>query len=203
MTDAKTTPPMDLTQVHKKLREAAFFLDKLRGQEPVIFGDKEPFHFYLSAYLSAARSVILRLEREHVLRYNVWRKRWHKTTLNADQYSLMIFMADERNYEVHESSPNRIVGEEGVKLPGGTHSRDGAIFTHSGPAGTESVVSRPTYSFTKDGNDVKVTKACAEYLELLQQMVAEFEAAQSSAFNKGLGTTTRGLSESGRSRTRS
>jgi hypothetical protein len=40
--------------VDKKLREARFFLDQMREQERRAFGDKEPFDFYLSAFLNAA-----------------------------------------------------------------------------------------------------------------------------------------------------
>jgi hypothetical protein len=41
------------------------------------------------------------------------------------------------------------------------------------------ILSRPTYSFSIDGVDRKVTEASAEYLALLRQMVAQFEADHS------------------------
>jgi hypothetical protein len=48
----------------KKIEEALFLLDKLIEQEPRIIGDKQPFDYYLSAFLSAARTVDWRLQRE-------------------------------------------------------------------------------------------------------------------------------------------
>jgi hypothetical protein len=42
---------------YTKIAEAHFFLGKMTEQEPRIIGDKEPFDYYLSAFLSAAMSV--------------------------------------------------------------------------------------------------------------------------------------------------
>jgi len=55
---------MDLAPVHKKIAEAHFFLGKMTEQEPRIIGDKEPFDYYLSAFLNAARTVDYRLRYE-------------------------------------------------------------------------------------------------------------------------------------------
>jgi hypothetical protein len=48
---------MDLPRIDKKIAEAQFFLDKMIEEEPRIIGDKEPFDYYLSAFLNAARIV--------------------------------------------------------------------------------------------------------------------------------------------------
>jgi hypothetical protein len=37
--------------------EAQFFVDKMTKQEPRIMGDRKPFDYYLSAFLSAGRAV--------------------------------------------------------------------------------------------------------------------------------------------------
>jgi hypothetical protein len=77
------------------------------------------------------------------------------------------------------------VGQEGVKFGIGTHDVDGATLIIGGiPAPLSGVVPaavayRPTYEFTIDGTDWKVTKACAAHLALLRRMVAEFQAAHS------------------------
>jgi hypothetical protein len=42
---------------YTKIAEAHFLLGKMTEQEPRIIGDKEPFDYYLSAFLSAAMSV--------------------------------------------------------------------------------------------------------------------------------------------------
>jgi hypothetical protein len=90
----------------------------------------------------------------------------------------MKFMADDRALEVHERGSNRSVGQEGVKFGIGTHHVDGGIVTIAGPPGMEPAVGyRPTYSFTIDGTDRKVTETCAVHLALLQRMVAEFSSS--------------------------
>jgi hypothetical protein len=42
------------------------------------------------------------------------------------------------------------------------------------------VAYKPTYSYTVDGTERKVTEACTEHMGLLRQMVAEFEADQAA-----------------------
>jgi hypothetical protein len=168
---------MDLTRVHKKIAEAHFFLGKLTKQEPRLLGDKEPFDYYLSAFLNAARTVDYQLHREQAAIYKPWRKAWD-ARLAPEQRGLMKFIDHDRNIEVHDSGSSRNVGQEGVKFGIGTHHVDGGIVTIAGPPGMEPAVAyRPTYSFTIDGTDRKVTDACAAHLALLQRMVAEFEAA--------------------------
>ena len=44
---------MNVEKAERKLREAKFFLDKMRDRERLAFGDKETFDFYLSAFLNA------------------------------------------------------------------------------------------------------------------------------------------------------
>jgi hypothetical protein len=48
---------MNIDSIEKKLREAQFFLGQMREQERRAFGDREPFDFFLSAFLSAVRTV--------------------------------------------------------------------------------------------------------------------------------------------------
>jgi hypothetical protein len=168
---------MDLTRVHKKIAEAHFFLGKLTEEERRLIGDKEPFDYYLRAFLNAARTVDYRLRHEQGATYKSWRKGWDAGLL-PEQCGLMKFIDDDRAEEVHESGSKRSVGQEGVKFGIGTHHVDGGMVIIAGPPGMEPAVGyRPTYSFTIDGTDRKVTEACATHLTSLQRMVAEFEAA--------------------------
>ena|ERR1700719_909290 len=78
-----------------------------------------------------------------------------------------------RYEEVHDSGSSRRVGQEGIEFGIGTHhTTDGTIIVGGHPI-TEY---GPSYSFTIDGADRKVTEACGAYLALLQRMVAEFQA---------------------------
>jgi hypothetical protein len=82
-------------------------------------------------------------------------------------------MIDDRNDEVHDRGSGHSVGQEGVAFGIGTHhTPDGTIIIGSHPF----TAYGPSYSFTIDGVDRKVTEACGEYLALLQRMVAEFQA---------------------------
>ncbi|WP_172899853.1 hypothetical protein [Bradyrhizobium erythrophlei] len=128
-----TAGKMDLERIEKKLREAQFFLDKMRDQESRAVGDRDPFDFYLSACLSAARTVDYRLKHEQPT-YNGWRKNWD-ASLSPSEAGLVKFMIDDRNVEVHESGSSRTVKTEEIKIVGDTYSDKSGTFYVSGPPG--------------------------------------------------------------------
>jgi hypothetical protein len=169
---------MDLERIEKKLREAGFFLNQMRDREGRAFGDKEPFDFYLSACLGAARSVDYRLRHEQPNTYPTWRGTWDATLTSAEQ-QLIKFMVDDRNVEVHESGSTRGVKTEEIKIAGSYSDKSGTLEVSGGIPGMPSHahIIKPSYFFTIDGVDRKATEACAEYLALLERMLAEFKAA--------------------------
>jgi hypothetical protein len=174
---------MDIARVHKTIEEAQLFLGKMNEQERQIAGDKQPFDYYLSAFLNAARTVDYRLRHEQGATYPRWRDAWN-TRLTLEQRGLMKFIADDRREEVHDSGSSRTVGQEGVKFGIGEHRLpDGSTLIVGGIPKVLSgidpavVAYKPTYSFTINGTERKVTEACTEHLGLLRQMVTEFEAA--------------------------
>jgi hypothetical protein len=63
-----------------------------RYQEQRAFGDKEPFDFYLSAFLNAARTVDYRLRHEQPA-YAAWRV-WNATHGNEDDLIKFLVMID-------------------------------------------------------------------------------------------------------------
>jgi DNA invertase Pin-like site-specific DNA recombinase len=175
---------LDLARVHKKLAEAQFFLRKMIEQERRIFGDGrepfEPFDYYLSAFLNAGMSVRGGFQyRQNPTRnkaIKAWRGQW-ENNLSPEQKTLYEFMRMDRVAEVHASGSSRTEAREGVEFGIGTHHVDGGIITIGGPPGMPpTVVDKRTYNFTTDGAVRKATEACADYLALLQQMVARFEA---------------------------
>jgi hypothetical protein len=172
---------MDLSRVHKKLDEAQFFLAKMMEEEPRIVGGKQPFDYYLSAFLNAGRTIDYRLRYEQAAIYPAWRKGWD-TSLTPQENSLIKFMVDDRIAEVHASGSKRSIGQEEIGLGIGEHRLPGqGMISISGPPDMPPVVmSRPTYkyeNFIIAGAEWRVTDACTKYLALLQRMVAEFEAA--------------------------
>jgi len=171
---------LDIEGVEKKLREAQFFLNKMIKHERwtfVVFGDKDYFDFYLSAFLNPGRTVDYRLRHEQEEIYPTWRTGWDATLTQAQQ-GLIKFMVDDRNVEVHRSGSSRRPGTVNIELGAGTHQLKSATVTVAIPPGVPSGIHMqvPTYNFTIDGTERKVTEACGEYLALLKQMVAKFKA---------------------------
>ena len=177
---------MDLSNVHKKPREAGFFLDAMWHEEQRIVGYKEPFDFYLSAFLSAGRTVDYRLRHEQGTLYRPWRKAWDKK-LPTKARGLIEDLIIDRNIEVHENGSSRNVGHEDIPLGYGEYRfSDGSKIEISGtpsPLSGDNTppasVRRRTYSFTIAGVERKATDACRDYLDLLNRMVAQFEADHS------------------------
>jgi hypothetical protein len=170
---------MDLDRVHQKLREAQYFLDQLVEEDRRIGETKETFDFVLSAFLNGARTVDYRLRHEQKSVYPKWRETWD-ASLTAEQGRLMKFMAGDRADEVHRSGSGRAVGQESVKLGAGEHRFPDGTVTIMGMPGTGAVIHKPTYNYTIDGAEKKVTDACSEYVGLLRKLVTEFEAAHTT-----------------------
>jgi hypothetical protein len=175
---------MSIERAEKKLREAQFFLDKMRDQHARAFGDKEPIDFYLSAFLNAAKTVDYMLARatgqgKRAKRtYEHWRKVWERG-LPAPSAVLHEFLAIDRDLEVHDAGSQRVAGT--TELPmhnseysdaSGTLQVSAAICTPY-PAAT---LQKPRYTFTIDGVEREAAEACAAYLELVKQKVARFIA---------------------------
>ncbi len=166
---------MNIESVEKKLREAQFFLSKMTEQEQRAFGEREPFDFYLSAFLSAARSIDYRLRHEQKAIYPVWRSAWN-AKLSLDEDKLIKHMVDDRANEVHESGSGRSAGFEGIAVMGGYSDPSGTLTIFAPPGTPPAVFNKPAYYFTLGGTNHKVTVVCAKYLALLDRMIAAFKA---------------------------
>jgi hypothetical protein len=180
-------PTMNLDQIEKKLREGEYFLGKMRERESRAFGDREPFDFCLSAFLSAARTVDYRLRHEQAATYPSWRTAWD-ARLPPNERTLIKFLVDDRNIEVHESGSGRSMKTAEIPLSGNTtYSDESGTLTVLAPpraltgnVGPDAVIMKPSYHFTIDGAERKATDACAEYLSLLTRMVQELKAEQAA-----------------------
>jgi hypothetical protein len=149
--------------VDKKLRESRFFLDRMHECERVPSRYWERFDFFLSAFLSAARSVDYKLRHERKNQYESWREVWDAK--HPAEHELIRFMANDRAAEVHRSGS----------------SRDGSIdlyVTRSElePSSNEAAGFIPVFSFKMEGKERRVTEVCEQYLDLLGAMVAQFLA---------------------------
>jgi hypothetical protein len=166
---------MSTNDVKKKVREAAFFLSKIQEQSRVAFGDHEPFDYYLSAFLSAARSVDYRLRHGHGTKYTAFRENIWNPRLALSEQRLLKFMTDDRNLEVHEAGSGRVQGEVRIPIRGRYEDGSGSSITAFGPPGVPPAeVIKPTYTFDLDGHHAPVVESCSEYLRLLERLVEEF-----------------------------
>ena len=171
---------MNIDKVEKKLREADFFLNKMRQHESKAFGDREPFDFFLSAFLSACRTVDYRLRHEQPAIYPAWRDAWEANRA-PNESKLIKFIVDDRNTEVHESSSSRSSKLEGFEVRGSYSDNSGTLEVFGVPtplfgSGPRATVYKPSYSFNIDGSDRSATEVCGEYLKLLTEMIASFKA---------------------------
>jgi hypothetical protein len=168
---------VDLSRVTKKLRETEFFLDKMKRHEGGTSADElERFDFYLSAFLSAARTVTYRLQHEQQ-NYKSWRPGWDARQSEADR-ALIKYLVDDRNVEVHESGSARMSSETERNVAPGTYRiANGGVVTVTGPPGMTNAarLSLLTHSFTIEGVEREALEACGKYLGLLALLVQDFK----------------------------
>ena len=160
---------MDLGNVEMKIREAEFFLDRMRDFEKRPMPVGEHFYFYLSAFLGASRAVDARLHHEHEASYDSWRRKWSWTNGPADD--LIRFFSADQSVEVRGGGSK----EDEKKQEGESTT------TVIGPPGIFPLAGggKRDYFFKIDGVAHGVTDACAEYVKVLKRMVVEFKAAHS------------------------
>ena len=77
----------------KKLREAIFFFDALSEESgQAVRNDPEIFSYYLSAFLSAARSVTFALQWEEKEKYDKWFPEWRDGLAEEDKQLFGLFV---------------------------------------------------------------------------------------------------------------
>ena len=165
-----------MQKVDKKLREARFFLKKMAERAAMAFGEHERFDFYLSAFLSAGRSVDYRL-RHTSPTYPAFRTAWDQS-LSADEANLIKFVVDdpERGGARSWLDPR----EEELRIPvqGTYEDASGTLTVFSGgvpgiPVPPAQII-RPTYSFVVCGRQVAALEACGTSLGLLERVVRDY-----------------------------
>jgi hypothetical protein len=161
-----------MDRIRNKLREATFFLGNLAERSRLAFGDREEFDFYISAFLSAARSLDYRFRHEEGPTYSTFRAAWD-TAFSTDGQALVKFMVDDRNLEIHEGGSSRVQAEERVAIGSSYRDASGTV-TVAAPIGVPTELVKHTFSFLMNGKPVPVVESCASYLEILKQLVADY-----------------------------
>jgi len=161
----------------RKLREARFFFDRLRDRASDLRLDADEVGFYLSAFLSAARSVTLVLQVEEKEFYDAWYDSWLANLSPADQ-GVFKFMNAQRVLEVHLTGADVTSTMEFrpvTQVERGTGGQPGYKVYWSGPPGTPPPeIGLPVHQFRVGDDLVDVGGACRRYLSILEQLVRDF-----------------------------
>jgi hypothetical protein len=174
---------MDIQAVKEKLQEARSCLGEMLDYEQRAFGGgPRTFDQALSGFLGAGRSVDYRLQYEFGDKYRKWRKAWDAQHLSEDR--ILESMHKKRDTDVHQSGSGRDIKSEKIKVGVGSSYTDksGSTLTNMGSPSPQmgvdlsATISKPRYVFNESGTERPVTKVCAEYLVVLEQMVGLFEA---------------------------
>ncbi|SRR5712691_3384263 len=173
---------IDATQ--KKLREAHFFLSKLLTESKAfVRHEPETFQFYLSAFLSAARSVTFALQCEAKEQYDNWFPSWLATQPEGDQ-KLCKFMVTQRNVEQKRGGAEVSITWEFIPVTEVKTDYQGHPayygFHWFGPPGIPPpCVGRPVHYFALGKNEGEVTVTCTQYLDCLDRLVRNFTQVHS------------------------
>jgi len=160
----------------RKLREARFFLGHMQAEErKPIRQAPEAFPFYLSAFLSAARSItfVLQAELGGEERYRPLFDKWLNGR-DEDERDLLKFMNDQRRAEVHilGSDTTRETEEVPIHLIAiGKPFHPAQQFSYWGSPGTPPpTMGVMTYSFTDEGS---VSSTCQSGIWLCSSSLSE------------------------------
>ena len=161
-----------------KLREAQFFFKQLAYTKQQVFaGDPEEFGYFLSAFLSAARSVTFALQFEEKEKYETWFPRWLSSLTDAERELLRHFN-EQRVSTVHRAGAEVSQSSEPTPM---TEIRTGGpgqpayLFFWPGVPGTpQPRFDRRVHSFHLGGTDSEVVETCRQYVTLLDRLVQNF-----------------------------
>jgi len=172
---------VEMPQSQRKLREAKFFLGKLRAiAKPKAFNlhhpshlrlniivnagknvkltiNNEDFQFYLSGFLSAARSVTFVLQKESKKHYDHFLPVWLEMLPSKDR-RIFKTLNDQRVAELHKLGVDKVVSQKKMIVNGRSMPR--------------SIISLPVWHFS--GEPQELLLLCTRYLELLERLIQSF-----------------------------
>ena len=176
---------LELPATAAKLAEAKFFYRKLAEITQRVFSpEPEAFGYYLSAFVSAARSVTFALQAEHKQKYDAWFSAW-EAALSTEQRQLMEHFNSQRIATVHKVGI--AVAHEATELSQSEFflavAREGAgVHIWHGPPGTPApTFSRTIRTFSVGCTQREVSTAATEYLQIVVALVEAFKAHYANA----------------------
>ena len=164
----------------KKLREARFFLDHLEAENRrAVRNEPEAFDYFMSAFVSAARSVTFALQAEEKAKYDQWFPGWCAARPEEDR-TLLTLMVSQRNAEQKRGGGDRRIEWEDVPVTGlSSEELGGRVFLSAPPGVPPPQVGRPIRYLEHGGQESEALSACKRYYALLAELVESFVKAHS------------------------
>ncbi len=183
VTRVKSVRMAQVTQTRKKLREAKFFLGRMSEAQESSRLDKEDFDFYLSAFLSAGRSVIGFFHAKENRQYRRWFRDWRMALADSER-KLLNDMTRQRDLEVHEQGADVHADIEHVPVgeaEPGNRSHPAYGISWAGPPGVPSpTIGTKVHYFQIGDTREQAVETCKRYLQLLDKLVRDFEGSFSA-----------------------
>ena len=163
----------------KKLREAEFFYVAMSAEaERIMKPHPEALDFYLSAFVSAARSVTLALQKEHKSQYDAWFPNWWVERLSDTERKRLEFFKGQRNSTLKEGAMATRGAVEVIplwKLQQELELAGGSLQVWGTPgAPPPNTTERLALEFD-DPVGGSVVNVCGEQLAVLRRLVTEFQ----------------------------
>ncbi len=165
-----------IPKTQKKLREARFFCGHMSVSERSPGLDREDLDFYLSAFLAAGRTVTGFFDEKRNRQYRRWFHQCKMVLAESDR-KLLNDMTSQRDAEIHEEGAEVLPEVEFVpvtEIDRGPRSSP-AYGMHWGIPPPK--IGTKVLYFNLRGKRAKVTTTCKRHLELLDQLVRDFESA--------------------------
>jgi hypothetical protein len=173
-----------IPHTRRKLREAEYFLRRVRrlGRSPGSV--REDFWFELSAFLSAARSVTFVLQSEAKDAYDAWFEPW-RAGLSDQQRELLTHLNSQRVSEVHRTgatmtSEVRYFAANELVQDGSRHPAHAGFFA-APPGVSEPKIGIAEHLFTFGDTTTSVVETCTSCFTLLCRGIEEFNQRNTSA----------------------
>lgn len=161
----------------KKFREARFFLGCLRRRDRIAPSEQEEFEFYLSAFLSAARSVTFALENEEEAKYKQWKVTWPRL-LTTEEQKFLDAMVELRNIAQKRGGIPVAVNWGFVPVIQAKRDERGQPMyglQWFGPVTARMPqVGQPIHSITLGAGHAEAVATCERYLSILERLVTDF-----------------------------
>ena len=166
-----------IPETHQKLHEAFLFYQDLSRLANEIVTDPKVFVSYLSAFLSASRTVV-----DHFVKgQGPWYSNWTKN-IDSEEYDLLDFMRKHRNAQVHRTKKGAMVDVEVEMVPlietvrGGFGNRS-RIQSWGPPGSDPPKVGRNVFYLRLGNRKELATDVCQRYLDVLNKLVSDFDAS--------------------------